>query len=170
MTSQGRKISTHTIESYINGLVNSFIIYKVSRYDVKGKQYLKTLVKYYISDIGLRFYLLGNKGGDAGHILENIVYLELLRRGYDVYVGKSGTAEIDFIAIKTGSISYYQVALTVRDSKTLERELAPLLLLTDHYPKFLITMDDDPETDYQGIKQRNALDFLLKKYNKLFLN
>lgn len=163
MTSAGRKISTHTVESYIHALVNSFILYQAKRYDVKGKHYLKTLEKYYIPDSGLRFYLLGNKGGDSGHILENVVYLELLRRGYDVYVGKVGLSEVDFIAMKQGEIIYYQVALTVRDKNTLERELSPLMSISDHYPKFLLIMDNDLPADYKGIKKINALNFLIEK-------
>ncbi|MCK5157141.1 MAG: ATP-binding protein [Spirochaetales bacterium] len=162
MTSAGRKISTHTVESYITALINSFILHRAKRYDVKGKQYLKTLDKYYLSDIGLRFYLLGNKGGDVGHILENVVYLELIRRDYDVYVGKVGSSEVDFIAMKQGGITYYQVALTVREKETLERELAPLMSIPDHYTKVLITLDDDPAADYKGIRQINALDFLME--------
>ena len=162
MTSAGRKISTHTVESYISALINSFILHRAKRYDVKGKQYLKTLDKYYLSDIGLRFYLLGNKGGDTGHILENVVYLELVRRDYNVYVGKVGLSEVDFIAMKHGGISYYQVALTVREKETLERELAPLISISDHYPKYLITLDNDPDAEYNGIRQINVLDFLME--------
>jgi len=161
MTSAGRKISTHTVESYVTALVNSFIIYRAKRYDIKGKQYLKTNDKYYIVDLGLRSYLLGSKGGDVGHILENIVYLELIRRDYEVFVGKTGTAEVDFVAMKQGIPEYYQVSATVRDSDTLTRELKSLHEIADHYPKFLITMDDDPPVDHNGIQQINVKDFLL---------
>lgn len=127
MTSTGRKISVHTVESYLSALVESFILYKVSRYDVKGKQYLSTGSKYYLSDVGLRYYLLGTKKGDMGHILENVIYLELLRRGYEVHIGKVGQSEVDFIAINIEGVQYYQVAYTGSgdDGKTLERELAP---------------------------------------------
>ncbi len=162
MTSDGRKISTHTVESYLSLLTDSFILYRAKRYDIKGKQYLKTNDKYYICDIGLRYFLLGSKGGDTGHILENIIYLELIRRGYDVYVGKVGAKEVDFVAIKQDIIEYYQVALTVRDEKKLETELSSLQMISDHNPKFLLTLDDDPSANYNGIRQINALDFLLQ--------
>ena len=162
MTSDGRKISTHTVESYISALIDSFIIYRAKRYDVKGKQFLKTNDKYYICDIGLRYYLLGSKGTDVGHVLENVIYLELLRRGFDVYVGKVDNLEVDFIAIKQGMPQYYQVAATVREKETLERELKPLESIADHYPKYLLTLDDDPPADHNGIQQINVIDFLLK--------
>jgi predicted AAA+ superfamily ATPase len=161
MTSDGRKISTHTVESYISALMDSFIIYRAKRYDVKGKQYLKTNDKYYICDIGLRSFLLGNKGGDAGYVLENVIYLELLRRGYDVYVGKVGDKEVDFVAIKQDTVEYYQVALTVRDENKLKTELASLQAISDHNPKYLLTLDDDPPANHNGIKQINAIDFLM---------
>lgn len=169
MISGGRKISVHTVENYLNALTESFILYKAERYDVKGKQLLVTGVKYYISDIGLRYYLLGSKKADMGHILENIVYLELLRRGYEVYVGKVGSAEVDFIAIGEKGEEYYQVAYTVEGEQTdksgktvLERELAPLEAIRDHNPKFLLTMDFTPVASHNGIRQINALDWLLK--------
>lgn len=162
MISSGRNISVHTVEKYMKGLEDSFIIYRVGRYDVKGKQFLKTGVKYYVADIGIRYYLLSNNGADHGHILENIIYLELLRRGYDISIGKVGTLEVDFIAQKTNVMEYYQVALTVRDEKTLERELKSLESILDHNPKYLLTLDNDPETSYNGIKRVNALDWLLK--------
>ena len=130
---------------------------------MKGKQYLATGSKYYLSDIGLRYYLLGSKQVDLGHILENIVYLELLRRGYEIYIGKVGSAEVDFIAIGDEGEEYYQVAYTVNDAdgKTLARELAPLESIRDHNPKYLITMDFVPLTSHNGIKQINALEWLL---------
>jgi len=162
MTSDGRKISTHTVESYISALMDSFIIYRAKRYDVKGKQYLKTNDKYYICDIGLRSFLLGNKGGDAGYVLENVIYLELLRRGYDVYVGKVKDKEVDFVAIKQDTVEYYQVALTVRDENKLKTELASLQAISDHNPKYLLTLDDDPPANHNGIKQINAIDFLME--------
>ena len=165
MTSAGRKISVHTVESYLSSLTDSFIFYKIGRYDVKGKQYLKTGDKYYAADIGLRYALLGTKKADDGHILENIVFLELLRRGYEVYIGKVGSAEVDFIAIGPEGEEYYQVAYTVIDAegKTLKRELAPLNAISDHNPKYLLTMDHTPITSHNGIKQINVLDWLLKK-------
>lgn len=163
MTSAGRKISIHTVENYLTALTNSFIFYKISRYDVKGKQYLKTGNKYYAIDIGLRYTLLGTKKADEGHILENFVFLELLRRGYEIYIGKVGSAEVDFIAIGEEGNEYYQVSYTVKDSdKTLKRELAPLEAINDHNPKYLLTMDYAPLTSHNGIKQINVLDWLLK--------
>lgn len=163
MTSMGRSISVHTIDSYLESLLDSFILYKVERYDIKGKQYLSAGYKYYICDIGLRYMLLGNKKVDAGHILENIVYLELIRRGYEVYVGKNGDSEVDFIAIGESGEEYYQVAYTVQDKETLKRELMPLDNISDHNPKYLLTMDDEPEISHNGIKQINVLEWLLNK-------
>ncbi|MBQ2709066.1 MAG: ATP-binding protein [Clostridia bacterium] len=162
LTSSGSKISVATVENYLKALEESFIIYKAERYDIKGKQYLATGGKYYVADIGLRYYLLGTKKADRGHILENVVYLELLRRGYEVYVGKIGTAEVDFIAIGEEGTEYYQVAYSVDDDAVLERELAPLESITDHNAKYLLTMDDEPLTSHNGIKQINVLDWLLK--------
>lgn len=161
MTSDGRKIDVKTVEKFINGLTESFILYKANRYNVKGKQYLKTLEKYYVVDIGLRYALLGTRSIDVGHILENVVYLELLRRGYDVYVGKVDETEVDFVAMTNKKTLYFQVSATVRDEKTLQRELKPLQSINDHYPKFLLTLDDDPEADFNGIRKVNALDWLL---------
>lgn len=165
MTSAGRKIAVHTVEKYLEALTESFIFYKVGRYDIKGKQYLKTGDKYYAADIGLRYSVLGNKKADDGHILENIVYLELLRRGYDVYIGKVGNAEVDFIAVGEEGEEYYQVTYTVidADGKTLDRELSPLNAIKDHNPKYLLTMDYGPMVSHNGIKQINALEWLIKK-------
>lgn len=161
MASNGRKIDVKTIEKYLEALTESYVIYQAKRYNIKGKQYLKTLEKYYIVDIGLRYMLLGSRSCDAGHILENVVYLELLRRGYDVYVGKIDSFEVDFVAQSSKGTTYYQVALTVRDEKTLERELRPLMSIRDHYPKFILTLDEDPEAQYDGIRCVNARDWLL---------
>ena len=161
LTSSGRKISVHTVESYLSALCDSFILYKTGRYDIKGRQYLKTGEKYYIADVGLRYYLLGSRKADMGRSLENVVYLELLRRGYEVRIGKVGNTEVDFIAVNENGIEYYQVALTVRDENTLARELGPLDCISDHNPKFLLTMDDDPEASHNGIRQVYALNWLL---------
>lgn len=161
MTSNGRKVDAKTIEKYLEALMESYVIYQAKRYHIKGKQYLKTLEKYYVVDIGLRYMLLGFGSYDAGHILENVVYLELLRRGYDVYVGKIDSFEVDFVAQNSKGTVYYQVALSVRDEKTLERELRPLMAIRDHYPKFILTLDEDPETQYEGIRRINARDWLL---------
>ena len=163
LTSNGRSISVHTVESYLDSLVESFIFNKVSRYDIKGKQYLQSGEKYYATDVTMRYALLGRKNVDLGHILENIVYLELIRRGYKVYIGKSGDKEIDFVAESSKGVRYFQVAYTVRDKNTLERELSALESINDHYPKFILTMDIDPEVDYNGIRKINVLDWLLDK-------
>ena len=163
MTSAGRKISVRTVESYLEALTDSFILYRAERYDVKGKQYLSVGAKYYLADIGLRYYLLGSRQVDFGHILENIVYLELLRRGYEVHVGKMGTAEVDFVAFNEEGVEYYQVSLSVLDENTLKRELAPLDAISDHNPKYLLTMDMLPVTSHNGIRQMNVLDWLIKK-------
>lgn len=163
LTSGGRKISSHTVDSYLNALCDSYILYKANRFDVKGKQHLKTGEKYYVADIGLRYYLLGSQKADMGRALENVVYLELLRRGCDVRVGKVGNSEVDFVATDEKGIAYYQVALTARDENTLNRELRPLDSIPDHNPKYLLTLDVDPETSHNGIRQINALDWLLRK-------
>jgi len=163
MKSQGRAITVHTVERYISALTDSYILYRVGRYDVKGKQYLKTGDKYFLADIGLRYYLLGKKNADFGYILENIVYLELLRRGNKIFTGKVGNNEIDFITeTKAGLTEYYQVALTVREEKTLKRELLPLESIKDHNTKYLLTLDEDPLVSHNGIKQINALDWLME--------
>ncbi len=162
MTSDGRKIDIKTVEKYITALMESYVLYQAKRYDIKGKQYLKTLEKYYVVDIGLRRILLGSKAMDVGHTLENIVYLELLRRGYDVYVGKINDLEIDFIASNGRGRIYFQVAATVRSAEVLHRELTPLQQLTDHYPKYILTLDNDPEADYEGIRRINVLEWLVE--------
>ena len=161
MTSAGRPISVPTVESYLSALTDSYLMYRVGRYDVKGKQILTTGAKYYTADIGLRYLILGTKPADTGKILENVVYLELIRRGYEVYVGKIGTQEIDFVATGKHGLEYYQVSATVIDENTLSRELAPLEAMHDHNPKYLLTMDLTPETSYSGIRQINVLDWLL---------
>ena len=163
MTSNGRKISVPTVEKYLEALVESFVLYKVSRYDIKGKNYLTTGSKYYLSDVGLRYYLLGSKNIDEGHILENVVYLELLRRGYQIYIGKNDDNEVDFVAINEKGEEYYQVSYTVKEEKTLERELKPLDNINDHNPKYLLTSDYTPYTSHNGIKQINVFDWLLDK-------
>jgi len=163
MTSSGRKIDQKTVEKYVRALMESLLIYQAGRYNIKGKQHLKTLEKYYVVDIGLRYILLGSRSSDVGHILENVVYLELLRRGFSVYVGQVGDLEIDFVAVSEIETTYYQVAATVREKSTLDRELAPLLKINDHYPKLILTLDEDPAADYEGIKIINALDWLLEK-------
>ena len=160
MTSDGRKIDVKTVEKYMSALTESFILYKARRYNVKGKQHLKTLEKYYAVDIGLRYALLGRRAADVGRILENVIYLELLRRGYDVFVGKVEDLEVDFVAMDENGVTYFQVAASVRDEKTLFRELASLQKINDNYPKYILSLDDDPEADYSGIRRINALDWL----------
>ena len=163
LTSKGISTSNHTVENYITSFVESYLIYKAERFDVKGKNLLVRDYKYYSVDTGLRSYLLGKKSdSDMGHILENIVYLELLRRGYRVYVGKVDDMEIDFVAENRDGLKYFQVALTVRDEKVLERELRSLQKTGDHYPKCLITMDMDLTADYDGITKINVIDWLLE--------
>ena len=164
LTSKGISTSNHTVENYITAFLESFLIYKAERFDVKGKNLLARDYKYYSVDIGLRGYLLGKKANsDMGHILENIVYLELLRRGYRVYIGKVDDLEVDFVAENGDGLKYYQVALTVRDERVLERDLKSLQKTGDHYPKYLLTLDMDLETDYDGITKINVVDWLLKK-------
>ncbi len=163
MTSLGRKITSHTVENYISALTDSYIFYSVPRYDAKGKQLLKTGQKFYLADVGLRSVINGTKGGDLGHVLENVVYLELARRGGEIYVGKVGDAEIDFIVVQGERKSYYQVSLSVRDKDTMKRELAPLQAISDNYPKYLLTLDNDPIVFHDGIKQQYVLDWLRQK-------
>jgi uncharacterized protein len=163
LTSDGIKIMPLTVESYLDAFRDSYILYKADRYDVKGRKLLKTLNKYYIVDIGLRRLLLGNKAVDSGHILENIVYLELLRRGYKVYIGKVDDKEVDFAVEGPDGAEYYQVSETVRGKETLARELAPFELIRDHNPKFLLTRDYEPRTSHNGIKQINVLEWLVNK-------
>ncbi len=163
LTSNGRNISVHTVENYLEALTESYIFNKVSRYDIKGKQYLQTSDKYYATDVTMRFALLGKKNVDLGHILENIVYLELKRRGYKIYIGKNEDKEVDFVVQNNNGIMYIQVCYSVREEKTLERELASLQTINDHYPKIILTMDIDPEVDYDGIRKINVLDWLLEK-------
>lgn len=162
LTSQGRKVSGGTLDNYLRMLEEAFIFYRARRYDIKGKALLKTQEKYYIVDPGLRNALLDFRGGDYGHVLENVVYLELLRRGYRVSVGKLGALEVDFVAEKAGTRKYYQVAASALDETTLERELRPLLAVPDQYEKTLLTMDRTFIKDYDGVRNQNILNFLLE--------
>ncbi len=163
LTSDGRSISVHTVERYLEALVESYVFNKVSRFDIKGKQYLQSGEKYYATDVTMRYAILGRRNLDVGHILENIVYLELLRRGYKVYIGKTGEKEIDFVAENKDGFTYFQVAYTTREKSTLERELIPLQEINNHYPKYILTMDVDPIVDYEGIKKINVLDWLMEE-------
>lgn len=161
LNSDGRTISVHTVESYLDSLVESYVFNKVSRFDIKGKQYLQSGEKYYATDVTMRYALLGRRNIDAGHILENIVYLELIRRGYKVYIGKTGDKEVDFVAENKDGFTYFQVAYTTREESTLKRELSPLQSINNHYPKFILTMDIDPIVDFDGIKKINVIDWLV---------
>jgi predicted AAA+ superfamily ATPase len=161
LTSQGNKISAPTVESYLSGSADAFLFYRAKRYDAKGGRALQTHDKYYVVDIGFRNNILGEARHDTSHALENIVYLELLRRGYDVYVGKVDRYEIDFVALKGNIPEYYQVAETLRGDEVLARELRSLRLIADNHPKYLITMDRDKDVNHEGVKQINIADWLL---------
>lgn len=163
LTSNNRKSTYNTVEKYIKYLKECFLIYEAQRYDIKGKQHLKSLSKYYVVDNGLRNLLLSNQSTNIGHILENLVYLELLRRGYKVSVGKIDEKEVDFVAINQNGIEYYQVSATVLDPNKLKTELLSLQKINDNYPKYLITLDDFNFGQYDGIKIVNAINFLLNK-------
>lgn len=161
LTSDGRKTTANTVESYIQALKDAFILYEAGRYDIKGRQFLKSLEKYYVVDVGLRSLILGERTRDMGHILENLVYLELIRRGYQVSIGKVGNLEVDFIAEKNGEKIYYQVAATVLDPATYEREFAPLKAIPDNYPKYVLTLDEFPMGE-DGINQKNVIEFFME--------
>ena len=164
LTSAGRKVDSKTVERYLKGLEDSLILYRANRYNVRGKELLKLNPKYYVVDPALRYYVVGNKGYDTGHMLENVIYLELRRRGYTVYIGSIPNSEIDFVAIKDNQVEYYQVSESTLQAETLERELKPLRSLNDHYPKYLLTLDRiNGYADYDGIQKINALDWLLNK-------
>lgn len=168
MISDGKDINVRTVERYLEGFAESFFLYKVSRYDIKGKEYLKTQGKYYVSDLGFRYFMLGRKIGDFGHILENVVYFELLRRGYDVYIGKIDEYEVDFVAINNEGRMYVQVTDTLKgvdenDTKILDRELRSLKKIDDNYEKIILTSDKIPVSNEEGIKIRNVLEWLLDK-------
>ena len=160
MTSSGRKISVNTVESYLTALTQAYIFYKIGRYDVRGKQYLKTGDKYYVADLGLRTSILAKNNRDQGHILENIVFLELTRRGGDIFVGKENNSEIDFVVMKNrGQIEYYQVTLSLLDPCVATRELTPLLRVPDQFAKTIITLDPCPGVNDYGIRQVNLFDW-----------
>lgn len=163
LTSAGRKVDVKTIEKYLSALCQSFILYPAKRYNIKGRQLLKTMEKYYLVDVALRNTLLGSANADFGRILENVVYLELLRRYPNVYIGKTDAFEIDFVAVNMQEVAYYQVAATVRDEATLERELHPLKMVKDNYPKTILSLDVAPVAYHNGIKIQNVLDWLLEQ-------
>lgn len=165
LSSDGYKVDNKTVSKYIEVLTESMLFYKVERYDVKGKNILSSLEKYYVVDIGIRRIKLGRNYSDLGHIIENIVYLELMRRNYNVYIGYFTNAEIDFVAIKNGEIEYYQVCLSLLNEEVLKREVKSLKMINDNYPKYIISMDK-VGTNYNidGIKHINLIDWLLDRY------
>lgn len=145
----------------MNALLESYIFYEVKRFDIKGKEFLRTLGKYYIADIGLRNYLLGFRDRDTGHVLENIVFFELLRRGYDVAIGKIDNSEIDFIATNANEKIYFQVTETMMSEDVRRRELTPLQKVRENYEKIVLSLDPGLETSYEGIKSKNLIDWLI---------
>lgn len=163
LTSGQRKTDSKTVDKYLRGLTDSLLFYEARRYNIRGKEYLTTLSKYYTADLGLRNMLVKGSASDVGHIIENVVYLELRRRGYDVYVGQlDRDGEVDFVAIKNGQPSYFQISATTLDDKVLQRELAPLMKIGDNYPKYLLTLDEIfGDMNYDGIQKRNLLQWLL---------
>lgn len=162
LTTHGRKCDVKTVDKYMTALTDCFVLYEARRFDIHGKAELARLEKYYLVDLGLRRTVLGNKAMDVGHTLENVVYLELLRRGFEVYVGRAEETEVDFVAKSAEGFQYIKVSATVRDADTLARELRPLRNIQDNYPKLLLTLDDDPDMDYDGIVRTNALGWLLR--------
>ncbi|UTY40387.1 ATP-binding protein [Allocoprobacillus halotolerans] len=160
----GRKTkpSSHTVQAYVNALLESYFFYEIKRFDIKGKEYLRTLGKFYIVDIGLRNYLLGYRDRDTGHALENVVYFELLRRGYDVAIGKVDQLEIDFIATKADDKLYVQVTESMMSEDVRKRELTPLEKINDNYEKIILSLDDIEVISYNGIKSYNIMDWLIE--------
>lgn len=155
--------SAHTVQAYVNALLESYFYYDIKRFDIKGKEYLRTLGKYYIVDIGLRNYLLGFRNRDSGHAIENVVYFELLRRGYDVAIGKVGNAEVDFIATKADDKLYVQVTESMVSEEVRNRELAPLQKIDDNYEKIVLSLDTGIDGSYEGIKSLNLVEWLIGK-------
>ena len=155
--------SAHTVQAYVNALMESYFFYEIKRFDIKGKEYLRTLGKYYIVDIGLRNYLLGFRNRDSGHAIENIVYFELLRRGYDVAIGKIDNTEVDFIATSADDKKYIQVTESMQSEDVRKRELAPLQKIRDNYEKIVLSLDPGLDTSYDGIKSEGLIDWLLSE-------
>ena len=153
--------SAHTVQAYVNALLESYFFYEIKRFDIKGKAYLRTLGKYYIVDIGLRNYLLGFRNRDSGHAIENVVYFELLRRGYDVAIGKVGNAEVDFIASTANEKKYIQMTESMMSEDVRRRELAPLQNIHDNYDKIVLSLETGLDISYEGIKSENLMDWLL---------
>lgn len=155
--------STHTVQAYVNALKESYFFYDIKRFDIKGKEFLRTLGKYYIVDIGLRNYLLGFRDRDRGHAIENVVYFELLRRGYDVAIGKVGNAEVDFIATKADEKIYIQVTESMDNESVRNRELAPLMKIQDNYEKIVLSLNPGLDSSYDGIKSLLLIDWLIEE-------
>lgn len=155
--------STHTVQTYINALLESYFFYDIKRFDIKGKEFLRTLGKYYIVDIGLRNYLLGFRNRDSGHVIENIVYFELLRRSYDVSIGKVANSEVDFIATKADDKVYIQVTESMTSEEVRKRELAPLQKINDNYEKIVLSLNTGMDSSYEGIKSINLIDWLISE-------
>lgn len=153
--------SAHTVQAYVNALLESYFFYDIKRFDIKGKEFLRTLGKYYIVDIGLRNYLLGFRDRDSGHAIENVVYFELLRRGYDVSIGKIDNSEVDFIATNTNDKMYVQVTEAMTSEDVRKRELAPLQKISDNYEKIVLSLDPGLDSSYDGIKSINLIDWLI---------
>ena len=153
--------STHTVQAYVGALLESYFFYEIKRFDIKGKEYLRTLGKYYIVDIGLRNFLLGFRNRDSGHAIENVVYFELLRRGYDVAIGKIDNQEVDFIATTADDKLYIQVTESMQSEDVRERELSPLQKIRDNYEKLVLSLEPGLDTSYEGIKSLNLIDWLL---------
>ena len=153
--------STHTVQAYIAALLESYFFYEIKRFDIKGKEYLRTLGKYYIVDIGLRNFLLGFRNRDSGHAIENVVYFELLRRGYDVAIGKIDNQEVDFIATTADDKRYIQVTESMQSEDVRKRELAPLQKIRDNYEKIVLSLEPGLDSCYEGIKSLNLVDWLL---------
>lgn len=151
-----------TIDNYLGALEDGFLVFAVSRYDLKGKRILERQEKYYFGDLGLRYFLSGNQFRDLGRVLENVVFLELKKRGYTIHTGRAGQEEVDFMATKGDKVYYYQVCASVLDENTRERELRPFMKIQDNYPKILLTLDKIPMTD-RGIIHQNIIDFLLEE-------
>jgi len=163
MKANGRKISVETVYSDLQYLQDAFVLHKVQRYDIRGKKILETMEKYYFADQGLLFFLHGYKDTYINGILENIVYLELLRRGFEVFIGKLGDTEIDFIAKKGGDLLYIQVSYLLASEETKIREYRPLQAVNDNFPKLILTMDELPESNDGGIVRKNIREWLLEK-------
>lgn len=162
MTSAGTKTDNKTVEKYLQALVNAYVLYEVDRWDIKGKALLKNLKKYYAVDLGFRRILLGNGSlADVGHLLENVIFLELKRRGFKIYTGRLDDSEVDFVCTTGSQTIYIQVATSVRDEHVLARELRPLQKIRDNFPKYILTLDNDPDTTIEGIQKINAIDWLL---------